>query len=54
MITGGTLFRLGVDLQTGVLLRVVKLVDGAEAEVCEFLDITLDAPLEDHLFTPLT
>ena len=54
MITGGTLFRISIDQQTGVLLRVVKLVDDIEAEICEFLDITFDAPLDEELFAPLT
>jgi hypothetical protein len=54
MITGGTLFRLSVDLDTGVLVRVVKLVGGVEAEICEFLDITFDEPLDEGLFTPLS
>ena len=54
MITGGTLFRLSIDRQLGVLLRVVKLVDDTEAEICEFLDITFDAPLDERLFAPLT
>ena len=53
MIAGGILFRLSIDLQTGVLMRVAKLVDDAEAEICEFLDITFDAPLADELFAPL-
>lgn len=54
LIAGGTLFRLSVDLQTGGLLRVAKLVDDAEAGICEFLHITFDAPLDGQLFEPLT
>ena len=34
MIAGGADFRLSVDLDTGVLLRVVKLVDSEMTEVC--------------------
>ena len=54
MIAGGTQFRLSVDADKGVLLRVAKLVDGTEAEICEFLDITFDEPLDDNLFAPLS
>lgn len=54
MITGGTEFRLSVDVDTGVLLRVSKLVDGIEAEICEFLDITFNQSLNDELFAPLS
>lgn len=54
MISGGDRFRLSVDLETGVLLRVVKLVDGQPAEICEFLEIALDQPLDDALFQPLS
>ncbi|MBE7189451.1 hypothetical protein [Jatrophihabitans endophyticus] len=54
MITGGSVFRLSVDQQLGVLLRVAKLVDDVEAEIGEFLDVTFDAPLDDSLFAPLT
>jgi hypothetical protein len=53
MISGGTDFRLSVDSATGVLLRVVKLVDGRVAEVCEFQEITFDEPLDPTLFAPL-
>ena len=53
MITGGTRFRLSVDLDLGLLLRVVKVVDDLDAEVTEFTDITVDEPLPDDLFAPL-
>ena len=53
MVAGGSSFRLSIDERTGVLLRVVKLVDGAAAEVCEFTEITFDEPLDDALFAPL-
>lgn len=53
MISGGTDFRLSIDLQTGVLLRVIKFVDGQTAETFEFTEITLDQPLDDSLFAPL-
>lgn len=53
MIAGGNDFRLSVDLPTGILLKVVKLVDGEVAEVCEFTEITIDQPLDDSLFAPL-
>jgi hypothetical protein len=54
MVAGGVDFRLSIDLSTGVLLRVVKFVDGATAEICEFTEIALDEPLDDALFSPLT
>jgi hypothetical protein len=38
---------------TGVLLKVIKYVDGAVAEICEFTTIALDEPLNDTLFAPL-
>jgi len=53
MITGGNDFRLTVDVATGVLLRVVKIVDGQTAEICEFLRLDLDVDLRDALFAPL-
>ncbi len=53
MISGGTDFRLSVDVSTGILLKVVKVVDGEVAELCEFTDITIDEPLDDSLFAPL-
>lgn len=53
MIEGGDEFRLSVDLGTGVLLRVVKLVDGAVAERWEFAEITFDEPIDEQLFAPL-
>jgi len=53
MIAGGTQFRLGVDLDTGVLLRVVKIVAGEIAEVCEFTSIIFDEVLDDTMFAPL-
>lgn len=53
MIAGGTHFRLGVDLDTGVLLRVVKVVAGEIAEVCEFTSIRFDEVLDDTMFAPL-
>ncbi|MHA3704182.1 hypothetical protein ACXR2U_18580 [Jatrophihabitans sp. YIM 134969] len=54
MITGGGRFRLSVDADTGVLLRVVKQVDGEDAETVEFLDLVVDAPLPDDLFAALS
>lgn len=55
MIACGTDFRLSVDLRTGVLLRVVKFVDGQVAELCELTEITIDEALPyDALFAPLT
>jgi hypothetical protein len=53
MIAGGTDFRLSIDLQTGILLRVIKFVDGQTAELCEFTEITIDRQLDDSLFAPL-
>lgn len=53
MIAGGDDFRLSVDLDTGVLLQVIKFVDGAAAELCEFTEITFDETLDDDLFAPL-
>jgi hypothetical protein len=53
MIAGGSEFRLSIDLHTGVLLRVIKYVDGAVAEICEFTTIAFDEPLDDALFGPL-
>jgi hypothetical protein len=53
MIAGGSHFRLSIDLPTGVLLKVIKLVDGEIAELCEFTKITIDEPLDDSLFAPL-
>lgn len=53
MIFGGNDFRLSVDRDTGVLLRVVKVVDGQAAEVCEFLELDLDVDLPEALFAPL-
>ncbi len=52
MIAGLADFRLWVDLRTGILLKVTKLVDGEVAELGEFTEITLDEPLDDSLFTP--
>jgi hypothetical protein len=49
----GTATVTGVDDVTGVLLRVVKLVDGAEAEIVEWTELALDMPLDDALFDPL-
>jgi hypothetical protein len=53
MIAGGTEFRLSIDLLTGVLLKVIKYVDGAVAEICEFTTIAFDEPIDDALFDPL-
>jgi hypothetical protein len=53
MISGGTDFRLSVDLNTGVLLRVIKFVAGETAEVCEFTSIRFDEVLDDATFAPL-
>jgi hypothetical protein len=54
MIHGGTDFSLSIDMNTGVLLRVIKLVDSETAEICEFLEVTFDEPLDAALFAPLT
>jgi len=53
MIARGDDFALYVDLDIGVLLRVVKLVEGQSAEVCEFTELILDEVLPDGLFAPL-
>jgi hypothetical protein len=53
MVAGGEDFVLDIDRATGLLLRVTKLVDGAEAEIMEWTELTLDAPLDDALFAPL-
>ncbi len=53
MISGGTRFTLSVDADLGILLRVVKVVDGADAEVTEFTTLTVDGVLPDTLFAPL-
>lgn len=53
MISGGDCFRLSVDRATGVLLRVVKLVDDQQAEVHEFVEIVLDEPVDDAVFEPV-
>jgi hypothetical protein len=52
MVWGGDAFRLSIDRRTGVLLRVVKLVDEQPAEVHEFLELVLDEPLDDSVFLP--
>lgn len=52
MVWGGDAFRLSIDQRTGVLLRVVKLVDEQPAEVHEFLELVLDEPLDDSVFLP--
>jgi hypothetical protein len=52
MIAGGTDFHLSIDLLTGALLQVIKFVDGAVAEICEFTTISFDEPLNDTLFAP--
>jgi hypothetical protein len=54
MVVGGDEFLLDVDLATGLLMRVTKLVDGTPAEVHEWLELELDVPLADSLFAPLT
>ncbi len=54
MISGGDSFRLSIDRKTGILLRVVKLVDDQPAEIYEFLEIALDEPLDEALFQPLS
>jgi hypothetical protein len=54
MIAGGTEFRLSIDLGTGVLLHVVKLVAGEAAQVCEFTSISFDEVLDDAMFAPLS
>lgn len=53
MVSGGHEFHLHVDRETSTLLRVTKLVEGAPAEVAEFLDIAFDGPVDDRLFQPL-
>lgn len=53
MIAGGTDFRLSVDLETGVLLRVVKFFTGETAEVCEFTSVSFNEVLDDAMFAPL-
>lgn len=52
MISGGDRFRLSVDQQTGILLRVVKLVDEKPAEIHEFVELALDEPIDDSTFLP--
>jgi hypothetical protein len=52
MIAGGTDFRFSIDLGTGVLLKVVKFVDGETAEICEFTGIAFNEPLGDDRFAP--
>jgi hypothetical protein len=54
MISGGDSFRLSVDHERGILMRAVKLVDGQQAELCEFLEIEVDETLDDGLFQPLS
>jgi hypothetical protein len=54
MIEGGDHFRLSVDGETGVLLRVLKEFGGQAAEIVEFSEITFDEPLDDGLFAPLS
>ncbi|WP_243060007.1 hypothetical protein [Nocardioides sp. SR21] len=54
MVSGGREFRFHLDQETSTLMRVTKLVDGAPAEVNEFLDIAFDEPVDDRLFQPLT
>lgn len=50
MVPGGETFTLDVDYATGILLRVVKVVDDQEAEVREWLELSLGGPLADALF----
>lgn len=52
MISGGDCFMLSVDQQTGILLRVVKLVDDQPAEVLEFLEMVIDEPIDESTFLP--
>ena len=47
---GGRDFVLDLDLETGVVLRVVKELDGQVAESLEWLELSLDLPLADELF----
>lgn len=54
MIAGGQDFCLFVDAAAGVLLRVVKLVAGDVAELCEFTELAFDEPFADGLFQPLS
>lgn len=50
MIAGGTQFEVCVDADRGVLLRVLKLVDGEAAELREFREATFDGPVDDAMF----
>jgi len=54
MICGGDSFRLSVDQELGILMRVTKLVDGQQAEICEFLEIAVDETLDERLFDSLS
>ena len=53
MVAGGEDFLLDVDPATGLLMRATKLVDGEVAEIMEWAELTLDAPLEQSLLAPL-
>lgn len=53
MIAGGDYFLLSVDLDVGVLIRVVKVVAGQSAEISEFTELSLDCVLPESLFAPL-
>jgi hypothetical protein len=53
MIAGGSDFRFSVDDERGVFVRVVKVVDGFDTEVNEFLSIDFDQALPEELFAPL-
>lgn len=50
MIAGSTDFRLSIDDERGVLLRVIKLVNGADVEINEFSAIEFDRILAPELF----
>jgi hypothetical protein len=53
MVAGGEDFVLDIDRATGLLLRATELVDGAAAEIMQWTELTLDAPLDHALFAPL-
>lgn len=53
MIAGGDVYQLWVDVDLGILLRAVKVVDGHPAEIHEFAHLVLDEPIPDDLFNPI-
>ena len=54
MISGGSDYVFSVDDDRGVLLRVLKMVNGEVAEINEFRSIEFDAVLSADLFAPLS